>query len=301
LTCALGIAALATVMAKAAAPVHLLFLSTQLRPIAEAQKMRNVVLKDFPQEVEFATVPPPRAAALIKQQMTGSAHAADLVGALHGELQPFAELDALRPLDALVQKPSTRSIPASLLTLGKLGTAHQLYIPWMQAGYVMVANKKALPYLPKEADLDRLSYSQLAAWASELQEKTGKRLLGFPAGPQGLMHRFIQGFLYPSFTGGVVRSFRTIEAEAMWVQLASLWKSVNPNSTSYNFMGPPLLSDDVWIGFEHIARILDALRQKPGEFIAFPAPSGPKGRGYMPVMAGLACSRRPPRQIAQRG
>jgi multiple sugar transport system substrate-binding protein len=288
LTCALGIAALATVMAKAAAPVHLLFLSTQLRPIAEAQKMRNVVLKDFPQEVEFATVPPPRAAALIKQQMTGSAHAADLVGALHGELQPFAELDALRPLDALVQKPSTRSIPASLLTLGKLGTAHQLYIPWMQAGYVMVANKKALPYLPKEADLDRLSYSQLAAWASELQEKTGKRLLGFPAGPQGLMHRFIQGFLYPSFTGGVVRSFRTIEAEAMWVQLASLWKSVNPNSTSYNFMGPPLLSDDVWIGFEHIARILDALRQKPGEFIAFPAPSGPKGRGYMPVMAGLA-------------
>jgi multiple sugar transport system substrate-binding protein len=74
----------------------------------------------------------------------------------------------------------------------------------------------------------------------------------------------------------------------MWVQLASLWKSVNPNSTSYNFMGPPLLSDEVWIGFEHIARILDALRQRPDEFIAFPAPSGPKGRGYMPVLAGLA-------------
>ena len=275
-------------MANAADRVPLLFLSTQLRPIAEAQKMRNVILKDFLHEVEFVTTTSQQAATLINQQMMGSTHAADVVGALHGELQPLARLNALLPLDALVQKQSTRSIPASLLALGKLGTAHQLYMPWMQAGYVMVANKKALPYLSKEAELDRLSYSQLAAWASEIQQRTGKRLLGFPAGPQGLMHRFIQGFLYPSFTRGIVRSFRTIEAEAMWVQFASLWKSVNPNSTSYNFMSPPLLSDEVWIGFEHIARIVDVLRQKPGEFIAFPAPSGPRGRGYMPVVAGLA-------------
>jgi len=44
----------------------------------------------------------------------------------------------------------------------------------------------------------------------------------------------------------------------------------------------------VWIGFDHIARVLKALRQKPDEFVAFPAPAGPKGRGYMPVLAGLA-------------
>src|SRR5260370_20228194 len=53
-------------------------------------------------------------------------------------------------------------------------------------------------------------------------------------------------------------------------------------------MQQPLLSGDVWIGFDHIARLLDALRQKPDKFVAFPAPAGPKGRGYMPVLAGLA-------------
>jgi multiple sugar transport system substrate-binding protein len=53
-------------------------------------------------------------------------------------------------------------------------------------------------------------------------------------------------------------------------------------------MQQPLLSGDVWIGFDHVARVLDALRQKPGEFVAFPAPAGPKGRGYVPVLAGLA-------------
>jgi len=152
----------------------------------------------------------------------------------------------------------------------------------------MVANREALPYLPGGADINALGYDQLASWASAIQEKTGKRLLGFPAGPQGLMHRFFEGFLYPSYTGGVVVPFRSEAAEAMWAYFALLWKSVNPNSTSYNFMQEPLLSGDVWIGFDHIARVLDALRQKPDEFVAFPAPSGPKGRGYMPVLAGLA-------------
>ena len=102
------------------------------------------------------------------------------------------------------------------------------------------------------------------------------------------MHRFFEGFLYPSYTGGVVVPFRSEAAEAMWTQFASLWKSVNPNSTSYNFMQQPLLSGDAWIGFDHVARVLDALRQKPDEFVAFPAPAGPRARGYMPVLAGLA-------------
>jgi multiple sugar transport system substrate-binding protein len=36
------------------------------------------------------------------------------------------------------------------------------------------------------------------------------------------MHRFFEGFLYPSYTGGVVVPFRSEAAEAMWAQFASL-------------------------------------------------------------------------------
>ena len=39
----------------------------------------------------------------------------------------------------------------------------------------------------------------------------------------------------------------------------------------------PLLSGEVWIGWDHVARVRDALRQKPEEFVTFPAPAGPKG------------------------
>ena len=279
---------LLTAIADAAQPERLVFLSTQLRPIEEAQKMRNLILKDFPREVDYITEEPQQFPVRIEAELQGGTHTIDVVGALHGELQPLVQLDALVPLDDLAGKLAGRGIPDPLLELGKFGTAHQLYIPWMQASYIMVANKAALPYLPDGADINALSYDQLAAWAGTVEQKTGKRMLGFPAGPQGLMHRFFEGFLYPSYTGGVVAPFRSEAAQAMWTQFASLWKSVNPNSTSYNFMQQPLLSGDVWIGWDHVARVLDALRQKPDEFVAFPAPAGPKARGYMPVLAGLA-------------
>jgi multiple sugar transport system substrate-binding protein len=288
LSLALCTAGLLTAIADAAQTGHLIFLSTQLRPIGEAQKMRNLILKDFPREVDYITEQPQEFPVRVKAEQEGGSHAIDVVGALHGELQPLARLDALAPLDELASKLTGRGIPDPLLALGKFGTAHQLYIPWMQASYIMVANKEALAYLPGGADINALSYDQLADWASTVQQKTGKRLLGFPAGPQGLMHRFFEGFLYPSYTGGLVAPFRSEAAEAMWTQFASLWKSVNPASTSYNFMQQPLLSGDVWIGFDHVARLLEALRQKPDQFVAFPAPAGPKGRGYIPVLAGLA-------------
>jgi multiple sugar transport system substrate-binding protein len=284
--CAAG--ALATAIAHAAQGGSLVFLSTQLRPIAEAQKMRNVILKDFPREVDYVTEQPQQFPERIKAELESGAPAIDVVGALHGELEPLVSLHALVPLDDLAGRLTGRGVPDQLLMLGKLGTAHQLYVPWMQASYIMVANKAALPYLPDGADLDALGYDQLAAWASAIEQKIGKQLLGFPAGPQGLMHRFFEGFLYPSYTGGVVVPFRSEAAEAMWTQFSTLWKSVNPNSTRYNFMAQPLLSGDVWIGWDHVARVLDALRQKPDEFVAFPAPGGPKARGFMPVLAGLA-------------
>ena len=281
-------AALLTAIAQSAQTGRLIFLSTQLRPIDEAQKMRDLILKGYHLEVEYITAPPHQFPGRIKAEEQGGTPTVDVVGALDGELQPLAHLDALTQLDNFAGSLTGRAIPGSLMTFGKLGTAHQLYIPWMQASYVMVANKQALAYLPDGADINALSYDQLALWAGTIRQKTGEPRLGFPVGPLGLMHRFFEGFLYPSYTGGVVVPFRSEAAEAMWTQFASLWNSVNPNSTRYDFMQQPLLSGEVWIGWDHVARVRDALRQKPGEFVAFPAPAGPKGRGYMPVLAGLA-------------
>ena len=283
LLCAAG---LLTEIAGAAQTEPLILLSTQLRPIAEAQKMRNRVLKDFPREVDYITEQPQQFAGRVEAEQQNGPQTIDVVGGLQGELQPLVRLDALAPLDNLAAKLTGRGIPDPLMALGKFGTAHQFDIPWMQASYIMVANKKALPYLPDGADINALSYAQLAAWARTIEQKTGKRLLGFPAGSQGLMYRFFEGFLYPSYTGGVVVPFRSEAAEAMWTRYASLWKSVNPNSTSYDFMQQPLLSA-MSGSASTMLRVLDALRQKPDEFVAC-RPPGPRGEAVRGCLAGLA-------------
>lgn len=264
------------------------FLSTQLRPVEEAQKVRQVLLKGVPGKVSYLVEEPPQFDVRMKAEGKAGKRTISLAGALHGELQPLVTSGDIEPIDDVAAKLADRGIPPGLMELGKLGTGKQVYIPWMQATYIMVARKEALASLPAGADVNALTYDQLEAWGKALTEKTGKRLIGFPAGPKGLMPRFYQGYLYPSFTGGVVTPFRSAEAESMWGRFKSLWQYVNPNSTSYDFMQEPLMAGEVWVAFDHVARVKDALVQEPDKYVTFPAPAGPKGRGYMPVVAGLA-------------
>ena len=154
--------------------------------------------------------------------------------------------------------------------------------------------EKALPYLPAGADINKLTYDQLVAWSKNLAEKTGGPKFGFPAGPQGLKHRFFQGYLYPSYADSMVTEFRSAGAEAGWNMFKELWKYTHASSTGFNQMQEPLKNEQVWVAFDHIARLADAFNAKPNDFVAFPAPSGPTGRGFMPVLAGLAIPKTAP-------
>lgn len=285
--CAGALTILAASAVSPARAAEVVFLSTQLRPIEEAQKMRDLILKGAPDQITYVTEEPAKLNIRVKAEMEAGKRSFSLIGALHGELAGLPD-GALDDISDLAPKLAARGVPQAMIDLGKLGGGKLLYAPWMQATYVMAANREALKHLPAGADINALSYEQLAQWAEAVRKATGERKLGFPAGPKGLMARFFEGYLYPSYTGGVVSTFRSADAEAAWVAFKALWANVNPASTSYDFMQEPLLSGEVWIAWDHIARLMDALKQKPDQFIVFPAPAGPKGRGFMPVIAGLS-------------
>ena len=278
------------------ASAQLVFYSTQARPLEEAQKMRDEVLAGFDGEVQFSPQEDGPFFTRIEAEQKAGEITLGLYGALHGDFPPIES--TLDPVDDVMATLADRNISATFAELGKLGTKQQLYIPWMQATYIMAANKEALQYLPEEADVNALTYDQLAAWGQAMQEAAGEPKLGFPAGPKGLMHRFLQGYLYPSFTNSVVSDFRGEKAEAMWASFNELWQHVNPRSTAYNFMQEPLLAGEVWVAFDHTARLKDAFDQQPDQFIAFPAPAGPEGRGFMPVLAGLGIPKGTPDRTA---
>jgi multiple sugar transport system substrate-binding protein len=266
-----------------------IFFSNQLTQVTEVSAVRNTLLKGFDGDVDFIPTPVGQGQVFFNrleaEEKAGNV-SISLLGALHGDYLVVQQY--LTNLTSVATELQKAGIPKDLLTLGKMGTKQQLYIPWMQATYIMAANKQALQYLPKGADINHLTYGQLQSWAKTIATKTGQRRLGFPAGTNGLIPRFFQGYLLPSFSGGVVTTFKSKGAVAAWQYMRSLWRYVHPQSLSYNFMQDPLLSGEVWLAWDHVARLVNALKARPDDFVIFPAPKGPQGRGYMPVLAGLA-------------
>jgi len=268
-------------------PKPILFLSTQLRPVEEAEKMRNVILKPFGAPVEFIPEDEGPFHDRIRAEIQAGKVTVDVVGALHGNFVTLLRDNALEDLTPLMERLKDRPMIPQFVELGKLGTDRQYCIPWMQATYILAINKKALDYLPAGADVNALTWDQLRQWGENIHKATGERRLGFPLGPKGLIHRFVQGYLYPSYTGAFVTTYKSPEAVEMWKSFKALWEHVNPQSTTYDFMQEPLLAEEVWIAWDHTARLVNAFKERPDDFIAAPAPAGPKGRGFMPVLACL--------------
>ena len=262
--------------------------SSQLVPTAEQELMNNEILANFGGTVEFVGLDAGPFNDQIRAQEEAGEGEISVIGGLDGEFSSFAADGLLSDLSDVAEDLADLGINETYLEFGKLGTDQQLYIPWMQATYVMAARTEALPYLPDGADINDLTWEQLTEWGANIEAETGERKLGFPAGEDGLLHRFFQGYAYPAFTGGVNTTFTSPEAVEMWNWLAETWQYVNPQSTTYGFMQEPLQSGEVWVAWDHTARLIQALENQPEEIVAFPVPSGPEGKAYMPVVAGLA-------------
>ena len=262
------------------------FFGTQFNAVEERDAIQSEVLADYDGDADFVTVG--TEGEFIDRVVAESEADQGEVSLLHGIHGDFADLqsqDMLADLSDLADDLADAGIPQELLDLGKLGTDTQYYIPWLQASYVVAASNEALEYLPDGADVENLTYDEFLEWAQNTADAEGTPRFGFPAGEEGLMHRFLQGYLVPSFSGGVVTTFGDT---AGWEYLAELWPSVHPQSSTYEFMQDPLLNGEVQVAWDHTARLVTAIESRPDDFVVVPAPAGPEGRAFMPVVAGLA-------------
>ena len=269
----------------------IIFLSSQLSPIEEAEAMRNTILANFDRSVEFIPEDPGPFADRVRAEAEAGTGSVGVIGGLHGDFAGFVEDGLLMDISDLAEELADRGFVEEYLELGRFGTESVYYIPWMQASYIMCAHRDALEYLPEglteETLRTDLTYDLLAQWGQNLNENLGP-VLGFPAGEDGLIHRFFQGYAYPSFTGGLNTTFNNAEAVTMWEWFTTAWGVANPQALTYNNMDVPLQSGEVLVAWDHTARLIAALRETPDDFITFPAPRGPYGLGQMPALAGLA-------------
>jgi multiple sugar transport system substrate-binding protein len=269
---------------------EVVFFSTQFSPVEEQEKFRTI-LEEGGFDVN-ATEEGPLIDMVLAGAQAGQGEV-DAIGALHGTFPPLQD-NLMNMIDVADDLSADREFTQSFLETGLLGTDDTLYyIPWMQATYIMAARSEAMEFLPEGADVNALTWDQLAEWCQALLDETGGPKCGLPHA--GLFHRFLQGYLWPSFTGGMVTQFKSPEAAEMleWARDV-LWPTIHPQSISYEFMQEPLQAGEVWVAFDHTARLIEALNADPENYVAFPAPAGPAGRGYMPVVAGLGIPQNAP-------
>jgi multiple sugar transport system substrate-binding protein len=283
--------------ASAATPGNVTIYSTQLNTVNESEAFRSVILQGFAGKVDavFAATDAAFVNRVVSEAQAGKG-SIDVLGALHGTYTTFEDKNLLLDLSDIAKDFTSgkSAIAKRFMDLGKLGTRRQLYIPWMQATYVVAVNKKAIQYLPKGVKATQLTYGQFNQWAKNIKAGVGQSRVGFPAGANGLIHRFFQGYLVPAFSGGVVTTFRSAGAANGWNYMKGLWGSVHPQALAYEFMQDPLQSEEVLVAWEHVARLTNVLKARPNDFIVVPSPKGPKGLAFMPVLAGLAIPRNAP-------
>lgn len=291
---------LGSVPAISAPAQEIVFTSNQFTPVEEQEWARNTLLARFTQEtgigVRFITeAEGPYVDRLLAEARAGRG-TIDVTGTLHGIFPVFLANNALRDM-AEVQRSlearRDRTFFRDFVAASKMeGTT--AFVPWMQATYLIVARKDALRYFPSGRNPMAMTYDDLLEWGTNIRSATGQRRLGFPVGPRGLYGRFLHGYIYPSFTGSQVKRFKSAEAVEMWRYLRRLWGVSHPSSFAYEFMSEPMLLGEVWVAWDHVARIIPALRQRPDDFVVLPSPAGPRGRSFISVVVGLSIPRTAP-------
>lgn len=281
--------------------------STQLNPPEERAFVLNELIPPFKEEtgidVEFVPLSYADLSTRLEAEMSSGEVTLDVVADLHGGLDYFNSKGWLTDLSGKIKELQGRTFIESYLQYATDQNGKVFYVPWMSATYVMVVNKEAFKYLPEgltQEDVmkgtEKWTYDALLEWLENIYKQTGKKAFGLPAGPKGLLHRFIHGYLYPSFTGYETKKFDSPEALEMWDYFKDLWEYTNPASTTWDAMADPLLQGDVLIAWDHTARIKNAITTKPDQFVVVPVPRGPKGRGFIVVLAGLAIPKNAPHQ-----
>ena len=135
---------------------QVLFWSTQARPVEETQKMRDAVLKGFDGAVDYQVAEDGPWLTRLQAELQAGTGTIGLLGGLHGDFSTVgANLIDLSAVDVGGVK-----VNEAYKKLGMLGTGEQKYMPWMQATYLMAANKQALQYLPQGVDLNTITFKE---------------------------------------------------------------------------------------------------------------------------------------------
>jgi len=168
----------------------------------------------------------------------------------------------------------------------------QYFIPVGADVYLTIANKKALKYLPKGADVDNLTWKDFAKWSNAIAkgEGEGKTVVtGIP------MKSFVYQFGAISLSyGATFPDINTPEAIKAWEILVSMKDNFIPSVLNIDNCIDPMKRQEAWLSWMHCARAGSVYSSNETNFVIAPVPKGPAGNGSIAGVSGYGVMKNAP-------
>ena len=164
----------------------------------------------------------------------------------------------------------------------------QYFLPVGADVYLLLANNKALPYLPDGVELDSITWEQYAAWAAAIAEGEGEGkvcITGIPS--KSWIYMFGGSAL--SFGAGFpdANSAGAMDAWKVWETIGKANGFV-PTVLNIDSCVDPMMREESWLTVFHNARAGQVYASNETQFTLAPAPTGPAGTGSIAGVSGYA-------------
>lgn len=209
----------------------------------------------------------------------------DVVVAYCSTMQDWADEGYVIDLTEYVDSWEDRSFPKGLDEMTNFD-GRRYFLPVGADVYLLIANKKALKYLPEEVDIQDISWEQVVNWAITIEKGEGQGKFAVTGVPQRMLIYHYGGVILSY--GGAFPTINSPEALQAWQLLVNMKNAYTQNVMTYETVIEPMKSEEAWLTVAHCARVGDIYQSNPSQFIVAPAPKGPAGIGSVAGTSGFA-------------
>ena len=269
----------------------LVFSSRLFSPPAEQEFFINEIIKPFEEEhgvtVNFSIIDDATLLQQAEVQQTTNHVTTDIVVSHNGSMPQWLDNGWVEDLTDVVAGWTDRTFSEAFVT-DTNRDGKQYFLPVGADVYLLLANNKALPYLPDGVDLDAITWDQYAAWAVAIAEGEGEGkvcITGIPS--KSWVYMF--GGTGLSYGAGFPDA-NSEGAMAAW----KVWETIGkgdgfvPTVLNVDSCVDPMMREESWLTVFHNARAGQVFASNETAFTLAPAPAGPTGIGSIAGVSGYA-------------
>ena len=222
---------------------------------------------------------------MMQAQKDSGEWTSDVVITHSGDMPKYINNAYVQSLNSILENADITILPAFNDSTSADGETY--YVPISADVYLVIANNKALDYLPEGVDLNSITWEQYKDWAIAIAAGEGEAKTAMPA-------LAVKSMVYQ--LGGIGLSYGAGFPEVNTEGMLSTWALVGEMiaadaivETSFNYGDPVDLmkSGEAWLSFHHMGPVGQVYASAPAQFTIAPAPAGPAGNGTIAGAWGI--------------